>query len=45
MCQPLTKYALLLMAFVASLTLSAQTVPDVDNVNADDEPPAINLEI
>ncbi|MGN1354478.1 MAG: DUF4294 domain-containing protein [Alloprevotella sp.] len=45
MCQPQTKYALLLMAFVASLTLSAQMVPDVDNVNADDEPPAINLEI
>ena len=45
MCQPLAKYALLLMALVASLTLSAQTVPDIDDVNADDEPPAMNLEI
>lgn len=45
MCQPLAKYALLLMALVASLTLSAQTVPDIDDVNADDEPPATNLEI
>lgn len=45
MCQPLAKYALLLMALVASLTLSAQTVPDIDAVNADDETPAMNLEI
>lgn len=45
MCQPLAKYALLLMALVASLTLSAQTVPDIDDVNADDETPATNLEI
>ena len=45
MCQPLAKYALLLMALVASLTLSAQTVPDVDDVPDSDEPPAINLEI
>ncbi|MDY5762211.1 MAG: DUF4294 domain-containing protein, partial [Alloprevotella sp.] len=36
---------MLLMALVASLTLSAQTVPDVDNVPDSDEPPAINLEI
>lgn len=33
------------MALVASLTLSAQTVPDIDDVNADDETPAMNLEI
>ena len=45
MCQSLTKYIMLLMALVASLTLSAQTVPDVDNVPDSDEPPAINLEI
>lgn len=45
MCQSLTKYIMLLMALVASLTLSAQTVPDVDDVSDSDEPPAINLEI
>ena len=45
MCQSLTKYIMLLMALVASLTLSAQTVPDVDDVPDSDEPPAINLEI
>lgn len=45
MCQPLTKYALLLMALVASLTMSAQTVPDVEGVDDSEEPPAVNLEI
>ena len=45
MCQSLTKYIMLLMALVASLTLSAQTVPDIDDVPESDEPPAINLEI